>query len=407
MDILMNNKKGITLKTANKFIPEDIHVSLSENILNITIASVSDLVVSDNLVISWTSPDLTDVESYEPIISYVVNINGTEYETNETSLDASELIGKGETTISVKVKAVLPKVGADNVVAYSPPASYTIETLSVKFPRYKYSTSAVAIGSNAYIFGGESGDLDAIYKFDSVAETITTLSVKLPTGTSDTSAVAIGSNAYIFGGKSTYLDTIVKFDSINETITTLSAKLPQVLHSTSAVAIGSNAYIFGGSYGNSDDYSVDIIQKFDSITETITTLSATLPKILNKTSAVGINDNIYIFGGASELSNRNNSIYCFNCINETTETLEVTLPSSRYSTSAVAIGSNAYIFGGYSSTYLDTIVKFDSINETTETLEVTLPSVRSKTSAVAIGSNAYIFGGYNPTYLNTIYKFTV
>src|SRR5699024_2890552 len=90
----------------------------------------------------------------------------------------------------------------------------------------------------------------------------------LPSARYNTSAVAIGTNAYVFGGiSSSRLSDIVKFDSLSQTVTKLSASLPSARQNTAACAIGTNAYIFGG-YGGGNDLS-DII-KFDSVSQTVT-----------------------------------------------------------------------------------------------------------------------------------------
>ena len=71
-------------------------------------------------------------------------------------------------------------------------------------PSARYLTSAVSIGTNAYIFGGYDGNvhLSSIVKFDSTSNTVTTLSAALPSTRTNTSAVSIGTNAYILGGYS-------------------------------------------------------------------------------------------------------------------------------------------------------------------------------------------------------------
>ena len=74
-------------------------------------------------------------------------------------------------------------------------------------------TSAAAVGTYIYIFGGYNGSVnDFIQKFDTVSSNITVSSLRLPNACSNTSAAAVGNNIYIFGGYgSAYYNTIVKY----------------------------------------------------------------------------------------------------------------------------------------------------------------------------------------------------
>src|SRR5699024_4502703 len=110
--------------------------------------------------------------------------------------------------------------------------------------------------------------LSDIIKFDSVAQTVTKLSVSLPSRRYSTSACAIGTNAYIFGGNDgNRLSDIIKFDSVAQTVTKLSVSLPSRRSVTSACAIGTNAYIFGGNaYINEKSTNSEIVQVAFGIT---------------------------------------------------------------------------------------------------------------------------------------------
>ena len=58
----------------------------------------------------------------------------------------------------------------------------------------------------------------------------------------------LGTNIYIFGGNngSKATDTILKFDTTTETLETLSVTLPSARQGQMGAAVGTNAYIFGG-----------------------------------------------------------------------------------------------------------------------------------------------------------------
>lgn len=110
MNIKITSKDGLTLKTKGKYVREDISVAVDESLMggNIEIPPVSNLVVNEG-VVSWTAPDITDLAEYTPTISYIVNINGNELETSNTSCYIDSYYIDGTNIISVKVKLLLKK----------------------------------------------------------------------------------------------------------------------------------------------------------------------------------------------------------------------------------------------------------------------------------------------------------
>ena len=74
----------------------------------ITIPSVTNLVVSEKGVATWSAPDITSLASYNPVISYLVSVNGNEaIETNDTTLSLKLVLQDGSNIVSVVVKALL------------------------------------------------------------------------------------------------------------------------------------------------------------------------------------------------------------------------------------------------------------------------------------------------------------
>lgn len=89
----------------------------------------------------------------------------------------------------------------------------------------------------------------------------TTLSVNLPSENGHTSAVAVGTNCYMFGGGNNslkYSSDIIKLDTVSQTITKLSVRLPNGRKFTSAATVGTNCYVFGGS--NSGGNLSDVVK---------------------------------------------------------------------------------------------------------------------------------------------------
>ena len=368
----------------------------------VVIPTVTDLVVSQEGIATWTAPDITSLAEYHPVISYLVSVNSKEaIETSDTTLNLKTSLDNGTNNISIIVKAILTNnKDTSTTIEYSKPG--TITTLSTGLPNARFDTSAAAVGTDIYICGGHNqwGEIKQILKFDTTTETITMPIGTLSSEVSGTSAAAVGNNIYIFGGNdgSNFFDLIQKFDTTAKTTTTLNATLPL----PTSHASGNNIYIFGGYTA---DGRLNTILKFDTTTETITTLSETLFSFVNSTSAAAVENNIYIFGGYGTMCS--NVIQKFDTTTETRTKLSTTLPLIASNTSAAAVGNNIYIFGGYTgSGSLNTILKFDTTTETITTLSTTLPSEVSGTSAAAVGNNIYIFGGHGVTDYATIVKYT-
>lgn len=205
------------------------------------------------------------------------------------------------------------------------------------------------------------------------------------------SAVWDGTNAYIFGGRGSepQLDKIVRYNPTTNTLTTMSTTLPTGRFHTSAAWVGTNAYIFGGL----DCCVLNQIVRYNPTTNTVTTMSATLPTGRWSTSAVSDGTNVYIFGG-SEGGSYPNQILRYNPPTDTLTVMSATLPSGRSDPSAVWDGTYIYIFGGFNAgSKLNDIVRYNPTTNTVTTMSATLPTGRYATSAVWDGTNAYIFGG--------------
>lgn len=205
---------------------------------------------------------------------------------------------------------------------------------------------------------------------------------------------AVGSKIYMFGGLSSSGSKISIFDTTTRTIETLPSTT--ISHATSRVAceaIGSKIYIFGGF--TSDAETVDTISVFDTETNTISSLSVTLPEGLYHIGSAVVGTNIYLFGGnyGGNAHLVRKSIYKFDTTSNTLYTLSATLPKAVAGLACEAVGSKIYIFGGdVGSSYLDTISVFDAEHETITSLTVSLPAATTGRCA-AIGTNIYFFGG--------------
>ena len=380
----------------------DVNVASS----GVTIPQVTNIALNDT-VLSWNAPNYEELEVLNT--SYLVSVNSTELETEETSLDVASYLIDGSNTISVIVKATLQREGESitEIVEYSKPQLLDVITkMGAILTNNMYGMSSVSINDKAYIFGGTTDSVyfNTIQCYDPINKTCINMNTVLTNSMGFTSAVNIDNKAYIFGGNNgSRFNTIQCYDPINNTITTMNATLTTFIDKTSAVNINNKAYIFGGY----ESRAVKTIQCYDPTSDTITTMSATLIDAMYYTSAVNINGKAYIFGGRYENSSPHNKIQCYDPTSDTITTMNATLTQFLFGTSAVNINNKAYIFGGIESgTFFNKIQCYDPISDTCIDMNATLVKKLFGTSVVNINNKAYVFGGYDSNgVVNTIQRY--
>ena len=388
----ITNKNGIKLKTSNKYVDEDINISIdstnlvSENIKN----GVEILGVTGTMQSSSGGADIT---TNIKVTNSISDIMGTEHNKLCILNDTNGLSFK-----------VVDKIDSRNE---------EILTLNKVLPDATTYAFCARFNDNIYIFGGANNSstnlynrTNIIYKFNCKTKNIETLSVRLPQILSEACCSTYNDNIYIFGGASTSVGkTIYKFNCTTETIETLSVTLPAPRYGACCATYGDNIYIFGGNNGT---YAYNTIFKFNCKTETISILSIKLPTKLYYMCCSIYKSSIYIFGGNS--TSAVNTIYKFNCKTETIETLSVTLPIPLYVSSCSIFNDVVYILGGNNGNVrVNTIYKFNCTAETIETLSVTLPQPVSVSFCCSTyENNIYLFGGHNDSNrIDTIYNLFV
>lgn len=159
-------------------------------------------------------------------------------------------------------------------------------------PAGKFAESAFAqVDECVYSFGGiiiasdssTTTRTNRIYKYNMATNTVSQIT---PSGTTlpyfqGAAAAAVGTNIYIFGGKggtstssADYLSSIYKFDTTTNKLSKLSATLPTRKFAFPAVAVNGYIYLFGG-YSSAEPRTKEIY-KFNTFSDTITTCAATL-----------------------------------------------------------------------------------------------------------------------------------
>lgn len=177
----------------------------------------------------------------------------------------------------------------------------TVTSLGVSV-LYAAKACCACVNDIAYIFktNGE------VTKFNPIDGTLTTISSNYKS-IKNASAVAIGTNIYIFGGiiGSDLQDSIIKFDTITNEITTLTAKLPFAIQYSTSIVLDNCAYIFGG-YSSVSPTTKNSIIKFDSSLYEATLLEQSLPIRTERAVSAVFNNTAIIFGG---YDNDNNIFY--------------------------------------------------------------------------------------------------
>ena len=307
--------------------------------------------------------------------------------------DTSKLWVKTTQPSKVKVSKSLSYMGGDE--AYN--------TLEAVLPKSFAGVSAGVVGDKIYLFSGYDGYTwgnKTIYCFDTTTKTISTLSATLPNAYTAMGCAVVGKAIYLLGGTKSgnYSSDIVRFDTETETVTLLDAKTPDKNTDPTSVAIGTDIWSLGGEA----NYCV---WKFDTISGTTHTTTASINTSKNfRSSLQADGSNIYIFGGFNVMPNKAmGSISKFDTITETLTTLNTTLPTAKCLMASTKIGSRIYLFGGAtnsdnikSATGTTTVYCFDMETETITTLPITLATGKKGVhSAGTVGETCYIFGGQN------------
>jgi DNA-binding beta-propeller fold protein YncE len=211
------------------------------------------------------------------------------------------------------------------------------------------------------------------------------LSAKLPVGAADIGAAVVGTKIYLVGGYGDrYMNSIYVFDTQTDTISALSTKLPVAATRIGAAAIGTKIYLFGGCYGNTSDYGdyVKTIWVFDTETNLISTLDATLPKA-RPYHAAAVGTKIYLF---EEPILDESTIRVFDVESNTISELDIT---ARSPDAIDVVGTKIYILSRAAE-----IQVFDIESGTISVLDVKMPSYRYNVGAAIAGTKLYRFGGY-------------
>lgn len=190
---------------------------------------------------------------------------------------------------------------------------------------------------------------------------------------------------YAIGGKDSNNNDIytISYYDANENFSIkhqCNARLTYSAYYPGVALVGDYIYIFGGDWMSSySSYgSRKYVYKYNTVTDTISLLSAQLSPARCGFPTIVYNNKIYLFGGGSSVS-MTSTTSC-NIFDTTTDTFtgSFSLPGRWFRMSAVRNSTDVYLFGGvdYIPTFLDynkTIYKFNLLNNSISN-DKTIPS---------------------------------
>lgn len=220
-----------------------------------------------------------------------------------------------------------------------------------------------------------------------------------------TSHWVVGDKIYFFGGlsgsknySSSYKNTIIRYDTLTETFTTLSTTLPKAMAQIGVIGYGTKIYLVGGRTGNGASSGEKTILRFDTTDLTLTTTSATLNNTpgasIFHTFAIGTK--AYVFS-CSNTANAMTIVESFDA--ETEEVSQVTLlglPTN----AGVCCDGQRYIYfvgGTFNNIRRNAIKRIDTTDWTMADLKPKLITTVWVTSCVFTNNTICVFGGWKNT----------
>ena len=123
---------------------------------DIQIPTVTNIKVDEYGLLTFDEPDFSKLEKFNPIISYLITVNGTQFESTTNSISILSMLVDGDNVIDVKTKALLTTYSenVEEVVEFSVP-EYTDASL------FTYSKRTID-GVEGYVVTGYTGTEDYI-----------------------------------------------------------------------------------------------------------------------------------------------------------------------------------------------------------------------------------------------------
>ncbi len=288
--------------------------------------------------------------------------------------------------------------------------------LAADYPLTVESPAVTSNGTFAYSVGGFSAAINAVYRYDPVANTWTQMA-NIPTGLSD-AGIAYAANTnkiYVFGGfnGSTVFNTTQIYDIATNTWS-MGAAMPdgRVFPSAAYYSGNSKIYVIGGFYPDGNE--ANQTWEYDPVSNTWDTSRANIPVAMGGAGYSIAGQFVYLAGhwnnGAASTDH-----YRYDIVDNTWAAI-APVPVAIYRPAAAGVGTKEYLVGGgnpfvgvsgktgrlapkqaflkapavaYTSTYI-----YDTVSNTWTTGPSTnVP--HSFTGGTAIGNLLLVVGGSN------------
>ena len=418
----------------------------------IEVDDVSDVSYDDATgIATWTPGDYSELEQYNPTITYTISANNQTLETATNSLDISSILNEGDNEIVVKTKVVIQlseksynMTFSDDVdaIATHIDTSTGLKKLTVKLPKALSSMGVIGNGTDIYIVGGvdeNNAVSGTIYKMNCLNNTITEFAT-LPAGIANPAIGIYDGYLHVVGGlisgsnfgTITYTmhhgtATRVRYKINLSTAEVTSYDIPRLgsglnwmpyMQMNGVGQYGTKIYMLGGT-----DFQSTVrpnVLYFNLLTETYTDLGQIMPYTgaynLDNTAVaqdVAASLNSLVFAGGeynSSSSSVVNEIFTFSLSSSTTTKKTAHLPDTAMYASAAVYRNKAYIAGGVnaSNNAVQSLCSYNLTNDTTTVVEANAFENGIFRHGMTTANNAlYIFGGKNGLNqtLDTIYRY--
>lgn len=359
MNKTITSSGGIKLKTAKKYVTEDITVTPVLQSKEITENNV--MCVAD--------------DGYAGLSSVKVNVSAGAALSVEYSLTPPQS-AQGK----LWIKGAKPEKTIYTAEVAATSVSYSDG--NVNMPNAFYNVAAAAVGSKIYVFGSASDLKNGVAVYDTASGSVEEKTVAFGIGLSGGRAVAVGNTIYVASGADGYLYSYVVQTNEWTKLIKWNVGINAALFRD-----GNYIYAIGGTYGSSASKE---IKRYDVTNNSYETIAIFSVKITKACVAL-VGRNAYVFGGLID-SSRTNKIYKFNLDTRTSEQLTALLPTAVEDLKACVCGNSVYLTGGYLNT--QKIYLFDCATESVSAaLEDVFYSSHAQSVGVQIGDRLYRLGG--------------
>ncbi len=265
--------------------------------------------------------------------------------------------------------------------------------LRAPMPTSRARSSAVAVGNQIYLIGGEvnqtiSGD---VLRYELTSNTWTLLNTPKTTPVANAGAAAVGKLIYVTGGTdNTGNPTAVveAYDTTNGTWRSMQA-LPLPLAGHAAVADGKTIYIFGGS---SRTGITDNTFAYDTETNRWSQQAA-MPVPRSLAAAEVLGDRIYVIGGYHDGRELSTCEYYIPSSQVWGTCAPLTVPRS--SLGLARVGSSLFAIGGGVTGFIGFNERYDPASNRWTALETPITGDWQSIAVVSLPTEFYVFGGYS------------